>query len=156
MHPQLARLAEPLHGWFYTIQTNGDLVISLTALIIMGLIVGLLTGFYGVGGGFLMTPWLNLLFNVPYNVAVGTDLTQMVGTATMAKVRQGGAGYVDYKLGLLIFGGSIFGVEIGARLVQLLKGSWEFQIGRLGYQYTATGHDCGLRPAHGLDCFPGL
>ncbi len=129
LHPQLAGLAEPLQGWFYTIQTNGDLVISLGALIVMGLIVGLLTGFYGVGGGFLMTPWLNLLFNVPYNVAVGTDLTQMAGTATIAKVRQGGAGYVDYKLGLLIFSGSIFGVELGARLVELLKVAGSFRLG---------------------------
>jgi len=129
LHPELARLAEPLHGWFYTIQTNGDLVISLAALVLMGLLVGLLTGFYGVGGGFLMTPWLNLLFNLPYNVAVGTDLTQMVGSASMAKIRQGGAGYVDYKLGLLIFCGSIFGVESGARLVELLKRSGSLTLG---------------------------
>jgi uncharacterized membrane protein YfcA len=129
LHPELARLVEPLHGWFYTIQTNGDLVISLAALVIMGLVVGLLTGFYGVGGGFLMTPWLNLLFNIPYNVAVGTDLTQMVGTASMANIRQRGAGYVDYKLGLIIFCGSIFGVESGARLLQLLKRSGSFVVG---------------------------
>jgi uncharacterized membrane protein YfcA len=131
LHPELAKLAEPLQGWFYTIQTNGDLVISLAVLIAVGLVAGLFTGFYGIGGGFLMTPWLNLMFNVPYNVAVGTDLTQMVGTATMAKVRQGGAGYVDYKLGLLIFGGSIFGVELGARIVELLKASGGFMIGGL-------------------------
>jgi hypothetical protein len=129
LDPELAKLAEPFNGWFYTIQTNGDLVVSLAALILVGLTVGLLTGFYGVGGGFLMTPWLNLLFNVPYNVAVGTDLTQMVGTATMAKVRQGRAGYVDYKLGLLIFSGSIFGVELGARIVQLLKAGGAFRLG---------------------------
>ena len=118
--------------------------------------VGLLTGFYGVGGGFLMTPWLNLLFNVPYNVAVGTDLTQMAGTATMAKVRQGGAGYVDYKLGLLIFSGSIFGVELGARLVELLKAGGSLRLGSVEYQSTATGHDRGLRSAHGMDCFLGV
>jgi hypothetical protein len=129
LHPELARLAEPLQGWFYTIQTNGDLVISLGALVIVGLVAGLFTGFYGVGGGFLMTPWLNLLFNVPYNVAVGTDLTQMVGTATTAKVRQAGAGYVDYKLGLLIFSGSILGVELGARVVELLKMGGSLRLG---------------------------
>jgi uncharacterized protein len=129
LHPELARLAEPFQGWLYTIQTNGDLVVSLAALVLVGLVAGLFTGFYGVGGGFLMTPWLNLLFNVPYNVAVGTDLTQMVGTASMAKVRQGGAGYVDYKLGLLIFSGSIFGVELGARLVEVLKAGGSFMLG---------------------------
>jgi uncharacterized protein len=129
LDPELAKLAEPFNGWFYTIQTNGDLVVSLGALLLVGLVAGLLTGFYGVGGGFLMTPWLNLMFHVPYNVAVGTDLTQMMGTATMTKVRQGGAGYVDYKLGLLIFSGSIFGVELGARIVQLLKAGGTLSLG---------------------------
>ncbi|MBM4288252.1 MAG: sulfite exporter TauE/SafE family protein [Deltaproteobacteria bacterium] len=131
LHPELARLTEPLQGWFFTIQSNGDLAVSLPALVLVGLTVGLLTGFFGVGGGFLMTPWLNVFFNVPYNVAVGTDLTQMVGTATMANLRQGGAGYVDFKLGFLLFGGSIFGVEIGARLVELLKAGGGFVVGGL-------------------------
>ena len=48
--------------------------------------VGLLAGLFGVGGGFLLTPLLNVLFGIPYGVAVGTGLAQMavmswVGTA---------------------------------------------------------------------------
>jgi uncharacterized membrane protein YfcA len=88
-----------------------------------------LTGFYGVAGGFLLTPWLNLCFAIPYNVAVGTDLTQMVGTATLGRVRQGGEGYVDYTLGLLLFGGSVVGVESGARILELLKHSGRIAVG---------------------------
>ncbi len=129
LHPELARLTEPLHGWFYTITTDGDLLVNLAALVVIGLLLGLLNGFYGVGGGFLMAPWLNLMFNIPYNVAVGTDLTQMVGTATMAKIRLGRSGYVDFKLGTLMFSGSIFGVEIGARLVELLKRGGDVMVG---------------------------
>jgi uncharacterized membrane protein YfcA len=123
LHPEFARLAEPIQGWFYTIQTNGDLSVSLLALIILGLIVGLMAGFFGVGGGFLMTPFLNLIGNVPYNVAVGTDLTQLVGTATTANIRQGRAAYVDYKLAILMVLGSVIGVECGAQLLELLKHS---------------------------------
>jgi len=119
--PELAKLAQPIHGWWYTIVPPGQLLVNLPAVVVVGLLVGLLTGFFGVAGGFLLTPWLNLCFAVPYNVAVGTDLTQMVGTATMARVRQGGEGYVDYTLGLLLFGGSVIGVELGARILELLK-----------------------------------
>lgn len=132
LHPEMARLAEPLQGWFYTIQTNGDLCVMLGVLIALGLGVGILAGFFGVGGGFLMTPWLNLVINVPYNVAVGTDVAQMVGTATSANIRQGGAGYVDYKLAGLMFLGSIIGVEAGAQLLQLLKYAGDINL--MGYR----------------------
>jgi uncharacterized protein len=133
LHPEMARLAEPMQGWFYTIQTNGDLAIMLWVLIALGLSVGILAGFFGVGGGFLMTPWLNLVINVPYNVAVGTDVAQMVGTATSANIRQGGAGYVDYKLAGLMFLGSIIGVEAGAQLLQLLKYAGDINL--MGYRF---------------------
>ena len=119
--PGLVRLAEPLQGWFYTISSQGDLTISLVALIILGLFIGFLTGSFGVGSGFLMAPFLNLLGNIPYNVAVGSDLTHMVGSATLANLRQRALGYVDYKLGLLLFVGSVIGVECGVQLLQLLK-----------------------------------
>lgn len=121
LYPELAKAAAPIQGWFYTIQAHGTLVVSLPVLVLVGLAVGILSGLYGVAGGFFLTPWLNLFFQVPYNVAVGTDLTQMIGTATMARVRQGGEGYVDYKLGLLMFAGSVVGVESGARLLEGLK-----------------------------------
>lgn len=134
-YPGLAKAAEPLQGWFYTLQSHGQLVVNLPVLVLVGLVVGFLTGVYGVGGSFFLTPWLNLLFHVPYNVAVGTDLTQLVGTATMARVRQGGEGYVDYRLGLLLFGGSIVGVELGARILELLKFSGGFALGGWRFSY---------------------
>jgi len=118
---QFGRLVEPVQGWFYTIATGGELSVSLAALVVLGFGVGLLVGFFGVGGGFLMTPLLNLVVHVPYNVAVGTDLTQMVGVATTANLRSMGVGYIDYKLGGLIFAGSLVGIEGGARVLELLK-----------------------------------
>jgi uncharacterized protein len=121
LHPELARLAEPLQGWFYTVSPQGDLSLSLIALIILGVLIGLLSGSFGVGSGFLMAPFLNLVGNVPYNVAVGSDLTQMLGSATIANLRQRAFGYVDYKLGLLLFAGSVIGVECGAQLLEFLK-----------------------------------
>ncbi len=129
LYPELVRLAQPLEGWFYTISPQGELSINLVALVILGLAMGLLVGSFGVGSGFLMAPFLNLLGNVPYNVAVGSDLTQMLGSGTIANLRQRGLGYVDYKLGLLLFAGSVVGVECGAQLLEVLKGAGGVSLG---------------------------
>jgi uncharacterized protein len=132
LHPEIVRLGKPVAGWFYTISANGDLSVSLLALVILGLGVGLLSSSFGVGSGFLMTPFLNLVGNIPYNVAIGSDVAHMLGSSTLANLRQRALGYVDYKLGLLLFAGSVVGVEIGARLVQVLK--FAGQISLLGHQ----------------------
>jgi uncharacterized protein len=120
LNPDLGRLAEPMHGWFYAIQTNGDLAVSLAVLLILGFCLGLLGGLFGGASGFLMAPLLNLVGNIPYNVAVGTELSMMVGTATLANLRQRGLGYIDYKLGILLFLGGVIGLEIGAQLLEYL------------------------------------
>ena len=134
LHPEIVRLAQPVVGWFYTVGPNGELAVSLPALIVLGLLVGLLSGSFGVGSGFLMTPFLNLVGNIPYNVAIGSDVAHMLGSSTLANLRQRAIGYVDYKLGLLLLAGSVIGVEIGAQLVQLLKFAgdlslWGHQVG---------------------------
>jgi uncharacterized protein len=129
LHPDWARLAEPIHGWFYTIYPNGDLAISLATLLILGFCLGLLGSLFGGGSSFLMAPVLNLVGNIPYNVAVGTDLSQMVGTATTANLRQRARGYVDVKLGLFLFLGSCLGLETGAQLLQFLKYAGEITWG---------------------------
>jgi len=131
LHPEIVRLGKPVAGWFYTISANGDLSVSLLALVILGLGVGLLSSSFGVGSGFLMTPFLNLVGNIPYNVAIGSDVAHMLGSSTLANLRQRALGYVDYKLGLLLFAGSVVGVEIGARLVQVLKFAGEIPQGAL-------------------------
>lgn len=135
LHPELVRLAQPVQGWFYTVSSQGELSVSLLGLIMLGLWIGLLTGSFGVGSGFLMAPFLNLVGNIPYNVAVGSDLTQMVGSATLANLRQRALGFVDYKLALLLFLGSVVGVECGVQLMQLLKYAGDVSLGghRLGW-----------------------
>ncbi|MCK4436794.1 sulfite exporter TauE/SafE family protein [bacterium] len=91
------------------------------ALLGLGLMVGFLVGLFGVGGGFLMTPMLNILFGIPYNVAVGSDLAQILGTSTSGAIRHRRLGNVDYKLAFLMVLGLVPGVEVGARIIQKLK-----------------------------------
>jgi len=129
LHPEILRLAGPLEGWFYSISPQGDLSINLPALVILGLVIGTLSGCFGVGSGFLTAPFLNLLGNVPFNVAIGSDLTLMLGSATLANVRRRTLGYVDYKLALLLFWGSVVGLECGAQLLELLKYSGGVSLG---------------------------
>jgi uncharacterized membrane protein YfcA len=89
-------------------------------LITIGFLVGILGGFFGVGGGFLAGPML-LWTGVPANIVVGTDLAHMTGKSIVAARRHRALGHVDLKLGFLMVTGTIFGVEIGAQFIELLE-----------------------------------
>lgn len=105
-----------------------DVVVSLPGLILLGLAVGCLAGMFGVGGGFLMTPMLRIIFGIPYNVAVGSELLQMVGTSISSTQRHFRLGNIDMKLGTVMALSSIVGTEIGVRLQSLLKSSGTLSI----------------------------
>jgi uncharacterized protein len=95
-------------------------VINPLLLIGIGFVVGLLGGFFGVGGGFLASP---LMFSagVPMNFVVGTDLAHMTGNSIVATKRHRALGNVDIKLGGVMVVGTLIGVEIGARIIEALK-----------------------------------
>src|SRR3954453_21101197 len=89
-------------------------------LIAVGFVVGVLGGFFGVGGSFLAGPAL-FLVGVPMNFVVGTDLAHIVGKSIVAAKKHRALGNVDLKLGGLMVIGTIAGVEAGAQLIQYLK-----------------------------------
>jgi hypothetical protein len=97
-------------------------IIIFLGLIFLGFVVGVLSGLFGVGGGFLMTPMLNAVFGIPYNIAVGSGLAQMVGTSAAASLKHRSYGHIDYKLVLFTLVGSLVGAELGARILVELKG----------------------------------
>jgi uncharacterized membrane protein YfcA len=86
----------------------------------MGFIVGDLSGFFGFGGGFIITPFL-LTLGIPANVAVGTSIVHIFASSILATLRHMRLGHVDTKLGLIIAAGSIVGTECGAQLLEFLK-----------------------------------
>ena len=96
-------------------------MINCIGFIGTGFVIGILSGLFGVGGGFLLVPLLNVVFNVPYNIAIGSSLLQMVGTSTASTLKHRGYGHIDYKLAGFILMGSIVGVELGARVLMWLK-----------------------------------
>jgi uncharacterized membrane protein YfcA len=89
-------------------------------LVVVGFVIGILGGFFGVGGSFIAGPALRLM-GVDWNFAVGTDLAHIVGKSIVAARKHRSLGNVDLKLGMIMALGTIGGAEGGAQLIQALK-----------------------------------
>ena len=89
-------------------------------LAFIGFVIGVLGGFFGVGGGFLAGPVMFML-GVPMNFVVGTDLTHIAGKSVVATRRHWILGHVDFRLGFLMILGTVPGVELGAQVIEKLK-----------------------------------
>lgn len=92
---------------------------NVLVLVAIGFSVGVLGGFFGVGGAWVVTPALNA-FGFPMAYAIGTDLAHVFGKSIVATAKHRKMGNVDIKLGVLSIVGSVIGVEIGARNVMWL------------------------------------
>jgi uncharacterized membrane protein YfcA len=92
---------------------------NVLVLLAIGFSVGVLGGFFGVGGAWVVTPALNI-FGFPMAYAIGTDLAHIFGKSIVATKKHGRMGNVDVKLGLISIVGSVVGVEAGARTVMWL------------------------------------
>jgi uncharacterized protein len=100
------------------------LPVALTSINILvpvglGLAVGLLSGLFGVGGGFLMTPLL-IMFGIPSTVAAATDSNQIVAASTSGTYAHWKVGNVDFKMGLYLLVGGFLGGLVGVQAIKLL------------------------------------
>ncbi len=95
---------------------------SVNILLIFGLggFVGLLSGIFGVGGGFLMTPLL-IMFGIPPTVAAASDSNQIVGASTSGTLAHWRLGNVDVKMGILLLIGGIVGGTVGVQVIKVLR-----------------------------------
>jgi uncharacterized protein len=93
---------------------------SVPLLLGMGLCVGVLGGFFGVGGGWIVTPALNM-FGFDMSFAIGTDLSYIFGQSIIATKKHRRMGNVDARLGLVSILGSGIGLELGAQSVLALE-----------------------------------
>jgi len=85
-----------------------------------GLVVGILFGFFGMGGSFLVTPAL-LMLGYDASVAVGSGMAFVFGTAVIATLKHHDLGQVDYKLGAIMIAGTTIGIEVGRASVYYLE-----------------------------------
>jgi uncharacterized membrane protein YfcA len=96
-------------------------------MIALGGVVGILSGMFGVGGGFLTTPLL-IFYGIPPSVAVASATTQITGasvTGVMAHSRRGG---VDLKMGAVMVFGGMFGSLLGAVIFRALQASGQIDV----------------------------
>jgi len=115
--------------WLYVLMPISGVTIFWPGLIILGVGVGIIGGFFGMGGAWMVTPGLNIL-GFPMAFAIGTDIAHMAGKSLISTMRHGKFGNVDYKLGLIMLVGTIVGFEVGAQMIMWLErmGNVEFVV----------------------------
>jgi uncharacterized membrane protein YfcA len=94
--------------------------LSPPLLVALGFVIGVLGGFFGVGGSFLAGPALFAL-GMPFNFVVGTDLAHIVGKSMVAARRHRALGNIDLRLALVMVIGTILGSEVGVQAIEELK-----------------------------------
>lgn len=100
----------------------------LPAVAALGISVGLIAGMFGVGGGFLLVPLLNVVLGVPWPYAVGAGLCQTIAIGLGALLRYRSMGHAESRFDIMLLGGSFMGVDAGARLLHHLEGAARFDI----------------------------
>ena len=93
----------------------------------MGSAVGFLSGLFGVGGGFLLTPLL-IFSGIPAPVAVGTAAAQIVASSVSGAIAQYRRNNVDFKMGLVLLAGGDVGSMIGVQMVRILRLAGQFDL----------------------------
>ena len=96
------------------------LSINTIEVFAMGGFVGLLSGIFGVGGGFLMTPLL-IMIGIPPTIAAASDSNQIVGASTSGTLAHYRLGNVDFKMGILLLVGGIIGGTLGVHVIRILR-----------------------------------
>jgi uncharacterized membrane protein YfcA len=96
--------------------------VSVNAFLLLGLggIVGILSGMFGVGGGFLMTPLL-FFIGIPPAVAVATEAVQIVASSFSGVLAHLRRKSVDLRMGTVLLIGGLFGAALGVLLFNYLK-----------------------------------
>jgi uncharacterized membrane protein YfcA len=98
-----------------------EMSVNVFLLLGMGGGIGFLSGLFGVGGGFLMTPLL-IFIGVPPAVAVGTEANQIVASSVSGVLAHWRRGNVDFKMGFVLLLGGFAGSTMGVLLFSFLRG----------------------------------
>ena len=104
-----------------------EMSVNIFVFLGMGAAVGFLSGMFGVGGGFLMTPLL-IFSGIPSAVAVGTEAAQIVASSVSGAIAQYRRKNVDIKLGVLLLAGGIVGSYLGVEVVKILRRMGQFDL----------------------------
>lgn len=97
-----------------------EMSVNMVVLLAMGAAVGFLSGMFGVGGGFLITPLL-IFYNIPPAIAVATGANQVVASSISGALSHFKKGTIDFKLGTVLLMGGVVGSSIGVYVFSLLR-----------------------------------
>lgn len=109
-----------------------ELSVNILLMLGLGAAVGFLSGMFGVGGGFLLTPLL-MFSGIPPAIAVATGANQIVGTSVSGTLAQWRRGNVDLRMGAILIAGGVVGALAGVLMLKLLQ-----QIGQSGLIISLT------------------
>jgi len=98
-----------------------ELSVNVFLLLGLGGLIGFLSGLFGVGGGFLMTPML-IFIGIPPAIAVATQANQVIASSISGVLAHWRRGNVDIKMGLVLLAGGFVGSTVGVALFTLLRG----------------------------------
>lgn len=107
--------------------------VNALLMIALGTLVGVLSGMFGVGGGFLTTPLL-IFYGIPPTVAVASATTQITGASVSGAYAHWRRGGVDLKMGAVMIAGGAIGSLVGAGLFRLLQSSGQIDL-VIGFLY---------------------
>ncbi len=104
-----------------------EMPVHVPLFLALGGMIGFLSGLFGVGGGFLLTP-LMIFLGIPPAVAVGTSAAHIVATSVSGAMTQYRRNNVDLKMGAVMLSGGVVGTVIGVEAVRLLRKAGVFDV----------------------------
>src|SRR5437667_9056660 len=104
-----------------------EMSLDIFVLLGLGAAVGFLSGVFGVGGGFLLTPLL-IFIGVPPAVAVASSANQLVGASVSGVLAHYRRGNVDFKMGIVLLLGGLAGSVLGVWLFTWLKRAGQIEL----------------------------
>jgi uncharacterized protein len=97
-----------------------EISVNLVVMLGLGAAVGFLSGMFGVGGGFLLTPFL-MFSGIPAAIAVATGANQIVATSVSGALAQWRRNHIDFRMGAVLIAGGVAGALIGVFLLKAVR-----------------------------------
>ena len=104
-----------------------EMNINIFLIVFIGMLVGALSGLFGVGGGFLMTPLL-IFLGIPPVVAVGSEAPHVLASSVSGVIAHWRKKNVDFKMGFFLLSGGVMGSTLGVNLFKLLNSYGQIDI----------------------------